>query len=403
MNSDYRFKLERGSRKHRCSACSRKSLVRYIDCKTGEYLPPTYGRCDRESKCAYHLNPYLDGFSTVVEKNNDLGSTDFEYHSSTRYKNEVPTYKAQSIYFDFKTFSKTLETDRYCENIFIQNLLKNVPFPFESEQIRKVVEIYKLGTISNGYRKGAITFPFIDIEQNVRAIQVKQFDKQNCTIGTDFLNAIIEKHHRIKKIPLPDWLKSYNSQEKRVTCLFGEHLLKLFPNNPIALVEAPKTAIYGTLYFGLPNHSDDFIWLAVYNKSSFSYDKLKALKGRKVVVFPDLSKNGDTYNEWRQKAKEFEGQLKGTIFIFSDLLEKLAPQNDRSEGKDFADYLIKLNWREFNNTPKYKINKTNEKMPIPKGKLFYRYELKVKFNLSDDFIDENFEECIAGSLWIPFF
>lgn len=38
---------------------------------------------------------------------------------------------------------------------------------------------------------------------------------------------------------------------------------------------------------------------------------------------------------------------------------------------------------------------------IPKGKLYYPYELKEKFNLSDEDIDKHFEECIAGSLWIP--
>lgn len=38
---------------------------------------------------------------------------------------------------------------------------------------------------------------------------------------------------------------------------------------------------------------------------------------------------------------------------------------------------------------------------IPRGKLYYPYELKVKFNLSDEDINKHFEECIADSLWIP--
>ena len=36
-----------------------------------------------------------------------------------------------------------------------------------------------------------------------------------------------------------------------------------------------------------------------------------------------------------------------TRFVFSDLLERLAPEQDKSEGNDFADYLIKQDWREF--------------------------------------------------------
>ena len=147
--------------------------------------------------------------------------------------------------------------------------------------------------------------------------------------------------------PLPEWLISYKKNNKKVSCLFGEHLLSIYLQNPVALVEAPKTAIYGTLYFGFPEQTTDFIWLAVYNKSSFSFDKLKVLRGRNIFVFPDLSKDGSTFKEWEQKAKNYEMQLPGIRFIFSDILEKLAPAEDREHGYDIADYLIKQDWRLF--------------------------------------------------------
>ena len=218
-----------------------------------------------------------------------------------------------------------------------------------------------MGTVANGYRAGAITFPFIDIQNNVRAIQVKQFDEANHTKGTDFLHSIIEKHYSRNNTRLPDWLQAYTKQDKKVSCLFGEHLLKKFPTNPIALVEAPKTAIYGSLYFGSPESSENLIWLAVYNKSSFSIDKMEVLKGRNVFVFPDLSKDGNTYKEWEAKAKDFEKQLTGTRFVFSDLLEKLANDNDRNDGNDFADILIKQDWRLFR-----KEKRISEPQPEPK-------------------------------------
>jgi hypothetical protein len=157
-------------------------------------------------------------------------------------------------------------------------------------------------------------------------------------------------------------LEAYTKQDKRVSCLFGEHLLTRYPNNPIALVEAPKTAVYGTLYFGLPESTEDFIWLAVYNKSSFSFDKLKVLRGRSIYVFPDLSKDGSTFKEWEAKAKEYQTRLPKTRFVFSDLLERLAPECDKIEGMDFADYLIKQDWTLFR---KSNIQEQTAKQPDP--------------------------------------
>ena len=192
-----------------------------------------------------------------------------------------------------------------------------------------------------------MTFPFIDVNQNIRAIQVKQFDEANHTTGTDFLHSIIEKHYTRNNMPLPEWLEGYNRNETKVSCLFGEHLLNRYPHNPIALVEAPKTAIYGTLYFGFPEQPTDLLWLAVYNLSSLNLDKCRALKGRTVYLFPDLSKDGKAFELWSKKAKEIERQLKGTRMVVSDLLEQLAPQQDKEQGKDLADYLIKQDWRRY--------------------------------------------------------
>jgi hypothetical protein len=432
MNTEYRYKLEQGSKKHSCPNCFKKRLVRYIDTVQGDYLPHVYGRCDREGKCSYHLNPYLDGYAKTIEEQEQGNPSKLVNNSKALAKRDtIKKAPPEPVYFDFETFTKTLQSERYEKNTFIQNLLTNVPFPFEAEAITKVVQQYRLGTIASGYRTGANTFPFIDINQNVRTIQVKQFDKNNHTTGTDFLHSIIEKHYQQNSKQLPEWLQAYINQEKRVSCLFGEHLLSKHTSNPVALVEAPKTAIYGTLYFGQPETIDNFIWLAVYNKSSFTYDKLKALEGRTVFVFPDLSENGNTYNEWKQKAKAIEDRLKGTQFIFSDLLEQLAPEHDKREGNDIADYLIKLDWKQFQKEqPKTEQNKSEvsevseaEKTTfiltpepiltdeveavtieqIPKGKLFYKYELIEKFNLNEATINKHFEEGFAGALWMPFF
>ena len=330
----YKYIFEKGSKKHQCPACHKKRFVRYIDVQTQEYLPEIYGKCDREMNCGYHLNPYKNGYA----KDNTI-------KSEFNYQTIKPIVKPKRVCIPKDVFYKTRKA--YEENTFIQNLLNNISFPFESEDIEKIIAQYHLGTITKGYRKGATTFPFIDIDNNVRAIQVKQFDKHNHTIGTDFLHSIIEKHYKRNNQQIPNWLEGYNKNETKVSCLFGEHLLRKYPLNPVALVEAPKTAIYGTLYFGFPNNPKNLLWLAVYNLSSLNLNKCKALKGRYVYLFPDLSKEGKAFNLWSNKAQKIQQQLENSFFKVSDLLEELAPNQDKEEGKDIADYLIKLDWHKF--------------------------------------------------------
>jgi hypothetical protein len=384
-----------------CPHCgAKKHWQRYLDTATGEVLPEQYGCCDNSAKCGHHVLPPFEtvcyfaliegikeiserayliiqhGKSIVIPKKTvfeqlpagvymaeyfladnkykiEYQSTDMKCFSSNgdnvilSNKNSKPCERKEPVFIPVDVFKQTLQPDRYEQNIFIQNLLSRVAFPYDTKEIEKVISLYYLGTVANGYRAGAITFPFIDLKGNVRAIQVKQFDETNHTTITDFLHSIIEKHHSRNNKPLPEWLEAYTKQEKIVSCLFGEHLLSKYPFNPVALVEAPKTAVYGTLYFGLPEKKDTLIWLAVYNKGSFSLDKLKVLQGRDVFTFPDLSKDGSTFNEWKTKANEIQNQLPGTRFIFSDLLEQYAPETDKIKGNDLADYLINLDWRKF--------------------------------------------------------
>lgn len=360
MNKKYRYILEKGSKKHHCPNCGKKRFVRYIDTQTGEYLPEQYGRCDREINCPQqeYNNPYLDGYAKAIWEQEQGNKTEWKPQQPKRIKKSVN--KPKRAFIPVEVFNRTRAG--YEQNTFIQNLLTRVAFPFEVQDIEKVVSLYHLGTVQNGYRKGANTFPFIDVQGNVRAVQVKQFDEQNHTTGTDFLHSIIEKHHTRNNKPLPEWLEAYNKNETKVSCLFGEHLLSKYPYNPVALVEAPKTAIYGTLYFGFPEQPTNLLWLAVYNLSSLNLNKCQALKGRNVYLFPDLSKDGKAFELWSNKAAEIQKRLQGTYFHVSDLLEQLAPQQDKEQGKDIADYLIKQDWRLFR---KQDIKETPQPEPEP--------------------------------------
>jgi len=361
VSNEYRYILEKGSKKHHCPECNKKTFVCYLDNETSNYLPEIYGRCDRESKCSYHHSPYKDGYSKMIwiqEQGQDIS----DWKPQRIAHKSLPPVK--TTFIPVEVLKQTLKN--YEQNNFIQNLLQSVSFPFMVTDIEKVISLYRLGTISKGYRAGAITFPFIDINGNVRAIQVKQFDKTNHTTGTDFIHSIIEKHHAKNSKSLPVWLEAYKMNETKVSCLFGEHLLGKYPDRPVALVEAPKTAVYSTLYFGTPEQSNSLIWLAVFNLSSLNLNKCKSLKGRNVYLFPDLSKDGKAFDLWSEKAKIIENQLEGSKFIVSDLLEKLAPEKDRERGSDLADYLIEQDWRKFRKEPIQIEESISEKELLPK-------------------------------------
>lgn len=403
----YRYKLDKSSKKYHCPECGKKRFVCYIDDVTKDIAPQQYGICDRKSSCGYHLMPPIETLayflstdsikeisdkaflvkqdlkeivlpkSVVFEQmtkgiyiaayfvdepkynfNLQCNILEQKYFSDTTSTKVLEPIKMkpkniEPVYFDFETFKRTLKG--YEQNTFIQNLLQTVQFPFNTDEVTKVIEQYRLGTITKGYRAGAITFPYIDKTDNIRAVQVKQFNEQNKTSATDKLDKVILNGLRKDNKHIPDWLISYidyGTDNGYFNCLFGEHLLNRFPLNPIALVEAPKTAIYGTLYFGSPDVPKNLIWLAVYNESSFNFDKLKVLEGRDVFVFPDLSKDGSTFKKWQDKAKDYETRLPATRFIFSDLLEQLADEQQRLQGADLADVLIRLNAKDFRKVKK---------------------------------------------------
>jgi hypothetical protein len=301
--------------------------VRYTDKETGQLLPSEYGKCDRSDNCGYWLNPYKNGYAKEVLKQEKNQDQTFGVNTKPMYQ---PAPKREPFYIPVEILEKTLSN--YDANVFVCNLFNNHKFQVNS--IKKVISMYALGTIPSGYRKGAITFPYIDNCGNIHAIQVKEFDQDNYTTGQGFIHSMIEYKCKQAGKDLPKWLEGYKQNEKRVNCFFGTHLLRRYPTNTIALVEAPKTAIYGTLFFGLPDNPANMLWLAVYNKSSLTTERFQALQGRNVVLFPD----DNAYNEWSKKADHFKKQFPGINISVSDLIEG----NSDINGGDLADYLVKM-------------------------------------------------------------
>lgn len=351
----FRFQF---AKKHiQCPYCRANGKFKpYIDSITEEPLPDKYGKCERVHSCGKWVKPWEDGYTKEWVKQRVHKQPGFCFKS-----------KPQQEFIPHEIMLETLTSTRYNQNIFIQNLLERVPYPFDIPEIEKVVSLYRIGTVISGYMTGATTFPFIDINDNVCAIQVKRFDQANHTLGSPIpINKLIQRYYKKCKETPPAWLDSYSKQGKIFTCNFGEHILRRYPNNPIGLVESPKTAIYATLYFGFPDDPNAKIWIAPGSRDWFNYERVRVLQGREIYVYPDLSKDGSTFQTWRVKSWNFEKQMPGTYFQVDKLLEKNASYADRLAGKDIADILINLNPIKFREsfTEKSNINPPPEESSI---------------------------------------
>lgn len=322
---NYEFVFDKSSRKYTCPSCGKKKFVLYRDAETNELQPEIYGICDRSESCGYMRYP-----ESKRAYNYNL--------SRSQYVKSFHVQKPQRerVFVPLEALETTFGGYDNCP-FFNFLLKKNIP----PSLLERVIEMYLLGTIQSEYLRGALAIPFITVDDKICFVQVKTFNIYNSTDDTKALQTIL------KGSPNSEWIKDYNKNETKIICFFGAHLLKKYPNNPIALVEAPKTAIYGTLYYGLPENETDFLWIAVYNNKALSFDKFEDLRGRTIVIFPDLSKDKSTYNDWSNKAKEFAKKIEGTVVSISNLLEVYAPDELKKKGGDLADYLTQFDWKEF--------------------------------------------------------
>ncbi len=110
-------------------------------------------------------------------------------------------------------------------------------------------------------------------------------------------------------------------------CLFGAHLLRLYEDRPVSIVESEKTAIIASIYM------PESIWLAAGSLSNLNEAKCKPLQGRNVTLYPDLG----CYDKWCAKAKELSYI---TSMNVSAMLEEKAGADGKKQGYDLADYLV---------------------------------------------------------------
>lgn len=222
-------------------------------------------------------------------------------------------------YIDNITFRKTLQL--YEENHFT----KFLGVTFDNDAILKdVIERFSIGTAK--LWKGATIFWQRDINGNLRSGQIMLYNpttgKRNRAINPYWTHVALK-------------LKNFNL----VQCFYGESQL-INDSKPVAIVEAAKTAVLMTPI------EPRYTWLATGGADGLTVKKCEILKGKHIVLYPDLGK----FEQWTQRADELKKRLNLDIRVstFLENYVSILPEKDRldhiKQGLDIADYALKFNW-----------------------------------------------------------
>lgn len=302
-----------------CPNCGRKRcFAPYVD-DNDQIIGEEYGRCDHESSCGYVKYPQTD-FSpyhnSVLERNVWKPQYRKSYQHKMRLRPEKPYQQPENICtIPLEVMRKTIRHHT------ISDFLAFLLTLFDNKTVSNLIDEYHIGVTRNL----DVIFYQIDGLGRCRTGKVMKYDrKTGHRIRDDSAKTPVTWVHSLLK------QRGILPQEWELTqCLFGEHLLKKYPDKPVCLVESEKTAIICSAV------NPDCLWLATGGKGQLN-DRVEVLEGRRIIAFPDI----DGFETWKEKAAE----RPYLNIVVSDLLERNATPEDRDAHIDIADLLIK--WRQ---------------------------------------------------------
>ncbi|MDD4386070.1 MAG: DUF6371 domain-containing protein [Bacteroidales bacterium] len=303
-----------------CPQCKKPhSFTLYLDGNTNQPISPTVGICNHANSCGYHYTPKQYFIDNPHKRESNFTGRPTRIIQRTEPPKPIGLIPTQYL-------NKTQSTDSnfvyFLTNLF--KSLKNIDV-----SIDELCKTYRLGATKDK----RVIFWQVDINGNARTGKMMQY---NPTTGKRVHNAsgaIDWVHNTLKRAEkLPS---DYNLKQ----CYFGEHLLNEQPDKIVAITESEKTAIICSVLF------PQMVWIGAGNLNGLTVEKSKALKGRSIMLFPDLS-NPDlpiekqAFTIWSNKADEIR-KTYGCKVVVSDILEKNATEEEKKAGLDIADYLIK--------------------------------------------------------------
>lgn len=318
--NEYRFHLQKykpGS-KTVCPGCGRKfCFTRYID-EAGKISFPGYvGKCDHINSCGYHYSPkeYFRDNPSARETSAGHKMNGSEFATVKYVAKQPPT--EQELEISYLPYDWVEQSMRGYD---INPLYRYFTKVAGKEEAGRLFHVYKVGT--SRMWNGSTVFWQIDVRGNVRAGKIMGYD---AVTGHRIKEPFSQVNwvHSVRKVP------DFHMKQ----CLFGEHLLSdtsaTMSAKPVAIVESEKTALVAAMFI------PDFVWLATGGMHGcFNSEAMQVLKEREVILFPDLKAT----DEWRQRLPMLEAVCRRVTC--SDLLEKMATNEQRSLGLDIADFLL---------------------------------------------------------------
>ena len=306
----HRYTLERyrgSASRYTCPSCGRKRVfTRYVDTHNNNiYVADNVGKCSRLDKCNYHYTPrqYFDDHPWLRDNARD----------NTRHPPRPTTSR--------RTRERPKPQERPVAPYTIpQELLTRTQFhnsphtlwlarKFGVEAMVRIATMYRIG----GCEDWTI-FWQIDAQGHLRTGKCMYYDEHT--------------GKRVKEGFSIDWVHAIMRREGALPegwelrqCLYGEHLLGEHPEATVAIVEAYKTAHVGAILM------PDYVWVAVDSLGGLTAERLKPLKGRSVILFPD---EGKGYDEWSRRIGTISREV-GFTYRISSFME------GRDKGSDIAD------------------------------------------------------------------
>lgn len=253
------------------------------------YTCPNCGICDHTGSCNYYMPP-----REYFKLHPEARRTEEDWREAPeRLRHVRPDRASQPCHHEAKPKDRSfIPPDIVTRSVshrtksYLVQFLDTILDPLVVEGL---IDDYRLGVT---HSRAAIFFQ-IDAEGRCRTGKMMMYDQ--------------ETGRRVKDPDKPGRTKWVHAVKKRygqlpedwelTQCIFGEHLLLMYPDKPVALVESEKTAV---ICAGL---MPKYLWLATGVKQQINAKKFAVLGKRKVTAFLDV----DGFTEWTERLKAIDG------------------------------------------------------------------------------------------------